>query len=128
MALGGGIVLAVLLSASAWSFWTSAGSGVGSAGTGALTPATDVSGAVAPGAPVVTVSWSASADAPARIDGYFVQRLSSGSPAPACGTSPTTLLAAGATGCTDVPVTNGSLHLHRHGRPRLLDGREHGRE
>ncbi|TDU91802.1 hypothetical protein EV138_5415 [Kribbella voronezhensis] len=90
----------------ALAFWTTSGTGAGSAMTGTLAPPTNVTAVATPGSGTVPVSWSASSQA----TGYYVLRIrnSDSSSTAACGTSaaqPTTAIS-----CDDLAVADGIYH------------------
>ena len=98
-----------LVSALAWAFWSAGGSGTANATVGALAAPT----AVTPGTPgwgtSVPVSWTgAGAPNGGTVDGYYVQRFSGSTPSPACASSPSALLPAAVTSCSDTSVANGT--------------------
>lgn len=100
-------VVATLLSLTgvAFAFFSSTGTGYGSATTGTLAAPTAVSGAQRTGTGTVDVSWTASTGSPTPA-GYYVTRSSGSATDAACGTSaanPTT-----STSCTDQAVGVGS--------------------
>lgn len=100
-----GLFLLLLASAApASAYWSSAGSGSGSAPVGTLARPTDVTVPTSSSA-TVPVSWTASAGSPSPT-GYYVTRTSGGSAAAACGSSATTLLVS--VSCTDSAVPVGT--------------------
>ena len=99
----------VLASAStAWAYFTTTGRGLGSGSIASLSApsAPNVSAAGA----TVTIIWNAITDPGDETFGYYVTRTPYffGSPALACGSSPTSLLPASPTSCTDTSVPPGS--------------------
>ena len=93
------------LATSAGAFYTSQGSGTGAAGVGVLNPPTSVIAAF-PNADAesVDVSWVAPNQPDGIvIQGYYVQRYEEAVSSPACGTSPTSLIATVTCIDTDVP-------------------------
>src|SRR5690242_12054679 len=99
--------LAVLLAAgSAFAYWSARGTGNAGASTAALTPPSVTVPATSGSS--VPVTWTASS-VPAggsSIDGYYVQRVTSGGTAfAACGTSPVQL--APGPSCSDTVTTSG---------------------
>ena len=97
------------LAALAWAYWTHSGVGTASASVGTLAAPANVTAAPAAGSATVPVTWT-SVIGPdgGAVDGYYVQRYSGGTPSPACSTSPTALLAPGATSCSDTGVPDGT--------------------
>ena len=91
----------------AWGYWTSTGDGTGSATTATLNPPTNVVASVTPGILSAGVAWTPSAGLTPL--GYYVTRTpqGGGAPAPACGSSPTALVASP---CTDAPVPEGDYY------------------
>jgi hypothetical protein len=103
-----GVVVVGLASAlSAVAFFTTTGSGTGSANAGSLNPPTNVT---VPGTSsgTVHVTWTASVTGPgfATPDGYYAERNDGSSWSPACGTSPTSLETG--TSCDDTISVDGS--------------------
>ncbi|MEV6416805.1 hypothetical protein [Kribbella sp. NPDC051718] len=98
----------VLLTATgvALAFWTTSGTGTGSATTGTLAPPTNAAAVATPGSGTVEVSWTAST----QSTGYYVTRVrnSDSSAAAACGTSPAAPTAS--TSCNDLAVADGTYH------------------
>ena len=101
-------VAVVLLTATgvALAFWTTSGTGTGSAMTGTLAPPTNAAAVATPGSGTVAVSWTASA----QSTGYYVTRVrnSDSSTAAACGTSPAQPTTG--TSCNDLAVADGIYH------------------
>lgn len=96
------------LGGAAWAYFTSTGSGTGAGAVGSLAAPTDVSGT--PSGSTVAVTWNGVANPGSGTFGYYVTRTPSpsGTAAPACGSSPTSLLPATPTSCSDTSVPNGS--------------------
>ena len=91
----------------AWAYWTSQGTGAASASAATFNPPTNVTAGSTAGSGSVAVSWSAgSLSTGGAPSGYYVTRLGDSSTAPACASSPATLLTA--TSCTDAGVADGS--------------------
>lgn len=87
-------------------YFSTDGTGTGSATTGTLAAPTVVAGAQTAGTGTVTVSWQASSGAPAPT-GYYVQRVPTSGPAqPACGTSAASTTSS--TSCADAGVALGT--------------------
>lgn len=89
------------------SYLFSRGSGTGHAVVGSLAAPTSVTATVA--GSTVSVAWTA-ATSPAGTadDGYYVQRLAGSTAVAACGSSPSHLVSAASTGCTDSGSPSGS--------------------
>ncbi|WP_112243730.1 hypothetical protein [Kribbella monticola] len=90
----------------ALAFWTTSGTGAGSALTGTLAPPTNVTAVATPGSGTVAISWTASSQA----TGYYVLRVrnSDSSSTAACGTSPAQ--ATTALSCSDLAVADDTYH------------------
>ena len=107
-----GVVLAALailgIAGAAWAFFTSTGLGTAHASVGALDAPTNVGGSAT--GPTVAVSWAGVTDPGPGAFGYYVTRTPSpsGSSAYACGSSPTSPLAATPTSCPDTSVATGT--------------------
>lgn len=98
------LVLCVLFGAvAAFAYWPASGTGNTTATIATLAPPTGVS-VPATSTSDVSVSWTASAG-PVTPTGYYVTRFTSGTPAPACSSSPSALIAT--TSCTDISVPTG---------------------
>jgi hypothetical protein len=98
-------VLTVLAGTSAWAFWSSFGTGTGSAQTGTLNAPTSVSASSIAGSGKATVSWAApEGTAPT---GYYVRRTrtSDSTTAFACGSTATTFVTSP---CNDTAVPDGT--------------------
>lgn len=96
----------VAITGIASAYFSSDGSGSGSATTGTLLAPTGVSGSQTPGSGAVTVSWTASGGTPTPTGYYVLRTPTSGPTVAACGTSaasPTT-----STTCSDTGVPVGS--------------------
>ena len=93
---------------SAWAYFSSPGSGTASASVGTLPAPTHVTGA--PSGTIVAVSWTGVSDPGSGSFGYVVTRMPypSGTTVDACGSSPTSLLPATVTSCSDTSVPNGT--------------------
>ena len=88
-------------------FWTTVGSGTGSAGTGTMSAPASITAASTPGNPDVDLSWSApTIPGGASLSGYYLTRSGVGPDVFACGSDPDTLLPDTPRSCTDsgVPV------------------------
>src|SRR5450755_1190100 len=102
-----GVVLLLGLAAGAWAYFASTGTGHAAASVGTLAAPTGVL-ASASGASV-SLSWTGvSAPTGGSVDGYYVQRFAGSTATPACGSSPTHLLSALSTSCTDTGNPAGS--------------------
>ena len=104
-----GTVAALWLGAHAWAFWTSSGIGTASATTSSLNAPTSV--IATPSSSTVHLSWAGSTLSNGQAaQGYYATRIrsSDNQPSAACGTSPTSLLAA--TSCNDTLLPDGSYH------------------
>ena len=101
-----GLSIAAFLAESgpANAYWSTKGSGTGSALTGTLAPPTAVT-ATASGTQI-TVKWTASAGTPAPTGYYVTVTPSGGTAGPACGTSATKPITA--TTCTDTQTVAGN--------------------
>jgi hypothetical protein len=104
------VVLCILLvlgtvfgSVPAFGYWAASGGGNTTATVGILSPPTNVSSSAV--LSTIAVSWSASAG-PLVPAGYYVTRISNGTPMPACGSGPAILIAASS--CSDTSVAAGS--------------------
>lgn len=106
--VGGLLLLAAFLGigGSAWAYWTSSGTGTGSATTATLNPPTNVAGSYTLGLQSVAVTWTASTGLTPQ--GYYVTRTNTvtGTTVAVCGSSAASLVAGG---CTDVSVPVGSF-------------------
>jgi hypothetical protein len=90
----------VAASVSAWAYWATSGSGTATATVATLAAPSEVTASAAGSG--ASVSWSGvTAPGGGAIDGYYVQRFSGSTPAPACDSSPTNLLPSGAASCAD---------------------------
>jgi len=98
----------------AWAYFTSSGSGTGSATTGTLNPPTSVTAGPASGI-TVPVQWTASSTggSAATPQGYYVTESNGSTTSPACGTDSTHLITSG-TSCTD---GNGTIYASTSGGP-----------
>jgi hypothetical protein len=94
----------------AWAYWTTYGAGTASAGTGTLNAPTGVSVPSTSNTGSVPVSWTGSSGTPVP-QGYYLTRvkISDSTTAPACASSPTSLITLGAS-CTDSSVPNGTFY------------------
>ena len=101
------LIGAIGIVSSAEAYFTSHGSGTGSASIATLRPPTDVIATFpVPSVPTVDVAWTAPSEPGGIVlDGYFVQRLLGSTPSPACGTSPTSLIST--VTCNDTDVAPG---------------------
>ncbi|WP_248759201.1 hypothetical protein [Pseudarthrobacter sp. SSS035] len=98
------LVLSVLFGAvAAFAYWPASGTGSTTAAVATLAPPTGVS-VPAISTSDVSVSWTAPTGGLAPT-GYYVTRITSGTPAPACSSSPSALIAT--TSCTDISVPTG---------------------
>lgn len=98
------LVLCVLFGAvAAFAYWPASGTGSTTATVATLAPPTGVS-VPAISTSDVSVSWTAPTGALAPT-GYYVTRITSGTPAPACSSSPSALITT--TSCTDISVPTG---------------------
>lgn len=95
------------LASATWAFLTTTGSGTAAASTSTLGPPTDVVATASGGS--VSLAWAAAA-APngGAVDGYYVVR-SAGSASGRCTSSPSSLLPATPTSCTDSGVPSGAF-------------------
>jgi hypothetical protein len=95
---------------SAWAYWTTYGAGTATAATGSLNAPSGVSVPSTNNTGSVPVSWTGSNGTPVP-QGYYLTRvkLSYSTTAPACGSSPTSLITLGAS-CTDSSVPNGTFY------------------
>jgi hypothetical protein len=102
------VLVALGIAGAAWAFFTSAGSGTAQASVDALDAPTSVSGS--PTGSTVAVSWAGVTDLGSGTFGYYVTRtpFPSGSPDYACSSSPTSLLSATPTSCSDQSVATGT--------------------
>ena len=101
------LVALMVVGASAWAFWTTFGSGTGSAATGTLNPPTNVVPSNTAGSSTVGVSWTAPLTGTPPT-GYYVTRIdNNNNTAPACGSSPTALKTSP---CNDLTVPAGTFH------------------
>lgn len=93
----------------AWGYFKSSGLGTASASVGTLGAPTSVRGT--PSGSNVAVSWAGVTDPGPGTFGYYVSRtpVPSGSSTDVCGSSPTSLLPAAQTSCTDAAVPNGTF-------------------
>jgi hypothetical protein len=99
------VVVGMLVAAGpASAYWHSGGTGVGSATVGTLAPPTEVT-AVSSQPGTVTVAWAASGGA-LTPEGYYVERFAADGTHPACGTSPTSMLAG--LSCDDAGLSDGT--------------------
>lgn len=103
VALIGPLVGLVVLASPALAFWSSAGSGIGSAPTGTLARPTGVTVPVSSSSSV-PVTWTASTGSPVPT-GYYVTRTG-GTTVAACGSSATSLVVGPS--CTDSAVPDGT--------------------
>lgn len=87
-------------------YFSTAGSGTGTATTGTLNPPTSVSGAQSAGTGNVTVSWTAPTGTPAATGYYVLRTDSSNAAAPACASSPASPITA--VTCVDHSVPLGA--------------------
>ncbi|MFZ0161203.1 MAG: fibronectin type III domain-containing protein, partial [Kineosporiaceae bacterium] len=102
--LGG--ILAV--GAIAWGYWSQTGVGAGTAAMATLAPPSGVT-ALTPVGNSVTVQWAAAlAPNAGPVTGYYVRRYAGGVPSGVCASSPSSLLAAAATTCSDTGVPDGT--------------------
>ena len=101
------IVGVVAVGGAAWAYFTSTGVGSGAASVGALAAPTNVNGN--PSGSTVAVSWTGVTDPGTGVFGYYVTRTPypSGTSTNVCG-SPTPLLPASPTSCSDSAVPNGT--------------------
>jgi hypothetical protein len=108
-ALRVGVLLTAFMAVggTAWASWAATGLGSGSATTATLAAPSGVSASTSTGATSVTVTWSAPSTG-VTPTGYRVDRTntSTGSTAPACGSSGSSLLTT--TSCTDASVPDGT--------------------
>ncbi|MGD0321942.1 MAG: hypothetical protein ABSC00_10145, partial [Acidimicrobiales bacterium] len=106
VAVLGGIGLAI----AAWAYFTATGSGSGVASVSSLSAPTGVSGTAT--GTTVAVSWTGVTPPGSGTFGYYVTRAVasgySGTGGYACGSSPTSLLAATPTSCNDTSVASGT--------------------
>src|SRR3954449_8711168 len=92
----------------AWGYWTD-GTGTASATVGSLTAPTNVVGTATPGSSTVAVTWTGmTAPNGGAVTGYYVERLSGAGPSAGCVSSPSALLPAAPTSCSDVGVPDGT--------------------
>ena len=100
-------VASLLCGVAAWAYFTSTGVGSGAASVGALAAPTNVNGN--PNGSTVAVSWTGVTDPGTGTFGYYVTRTPypSGMSTNVCG-SPTALLPASPTSCSDSAVPNGT--------------------
>jgi Fibronectin type III domain len=107
---GSGLAAVALAAPTASAFFTATATATGAVHVGVLNPPTAVSAAQVPGTGTVHVQWTAPAQPGGQpIDGYYVERLSGATAAPACGSSPATLLASAGPECDDAAVPAGSF-------------------
>ena len=99
-----GFVIALVVVPAAWAFWTSAGTGSGSAIAGVLNPPTNVTATSTPGSSSVSIAWTAPSGLLAP-QGYYVTR-SNGTTSGTCASSPSTLI--GGTSCNDAGLGAGT--------------------
>ncbi len=104
-----GLSIAALLASAvpAAAYWSTKGSGSGSALTATLAPPTAVTGTA--NGTQITVRWTASAGTPAPTGYYLTVTPTSGTAVPACGTSPTNLITT--TTCTDTRPVGSYTYL-----------------
>ena len=104
-----GAAAAMSLSVSAWSYWTSGGSGGAQGVTATLNPPTNVAASAPLDSSTVSVSWTGALMSTGQAaSGYYVIRIRNVDSArlPACGTSPSTTTSAFS--CNDLGVTDGA--------------------
>ena len=100
------VVGLLALTPAAWSYFTTAGTGTGSASVSTLATPASVS-ATASGTSV-TLTWSGpAAPGGGNVDGYYVQR-SPGSAGGTCASSPSSLLGGSASSCNDTGLATGA--------------------
>ena len=103
------LVLVTGIAGTASAYWSSSGTGSGTASTATLNPPTALSAANIPGSGTVSLAWTGSSGlAP---EGYYVTRtrLGDGVTAPACDSSPTGPLITSTT-CDDTSVPAGTYN------------------
>ena len=106
LTLAGALVIALAATVGALAYYTSAGTGTGSASVGTLGAPTNVSTIYSSGSSTVVVSWNApSGLAPT---GYYVTRFDGTNTAPACASSASTPLPPSPTSCSDTGLANGT--------------------
>jgi hypothetical protein len=107
---GAVVIFGVLgLAALAWAYWTAPGSGAATATVGTLSAPSSVTATATVGSATVPVTWApSSAPGGNNIDGYYVQRYAGTTASAACASSPTALLSATATACSDTSVSDGT--------------------
>ncbi len=105
--LGFLLILLTLAGTAAFAFWATSGQGVASASTGTLSPPVNLVGSTPSGSSTVNLSWTASTGSTVP-QGYYVirTRVSDGTAAAACGSSPSALVSS--TSCVDSLVPDGT--------------------
>lgn len=110
-ALAASVVFGVLAAATAvWAYFSTQGSGSSAASSATLAAPTNLTAAFPnPALRTVHITWQGSA-APGggAVDGYYVQRLAGASATPACGSSPSSLLANTTMACDDTSAPSGT--------------------
>jgi hypothetical protein len=104
-----GLVLAatLYLATGAAAYFTTSGAGTVAASETTLAAPTGVSSSVS--GPSVNVGWSGvTPPGGGAVAGYYVERFAGASSTPACGSSPTSLLPAASTSCTDTGDPSGN--------------------
>ena len=101
------VIVALLLAqaGTAAAYWSTTGTGAGTAATATLAEPTPVTAAV-DAAGGITVTWGASAGSPAAAGYYVLRTLSGGAATAACNTSPSAPIPG--TTCTDTPPAAGT--------------------
>lgn len=95
------------LTPAAWSYFSTGGTGTGAASVATLSPPSGVSASSSGDS--VAVTWTGpAAPGGGAVDGYYVQR-SQGTAGGSCASSPSSLLAASASSCTDSGVATGTF-------------------
>jgi hypothetical protein len=102
-------LVVVLPATSVLGYWSISGSGSASASVGDLGAPTNVTASSAVGTGVVSVAWTGvAAPTGGAVTGYYVERLDGSASAPACGSSPSSLLPATPASCSDTGVADGT--------------------
>lgn len=99
-------VSTVAFAGAGWAYWTTIGTGTGSASVGTLNAPTNVAGPATPVHSPVALTWTAPVAPSVSPTGYYVQRFNGTTPSYACGSSPALLLTS--IGCNDTGVPEGT--------------------